>query len=58
MRHFDDPFDLDKLTAEELALIRRFIEQTDLDQLSDDMRALVRKHWPWLLEKLPSPSFQ
>jgi hypothetical protein len=36
----------DKLSAEELEQIKRFIEETDIDELSDEMRALVETHWP------------
>jgi hypothetical protein len=43
----------DKLSAEELEQIKRFIEETDIAELSDEMRALVETHWPWLLVDLP-----
>ena len=48
----------DNLSAAELEMIRRFIEDADRvdiakQALQDDLRALVEKHWPHLLHKLP-----
>ena len=50
----------DDLSPQQLARIRRFVEEGDIDAklVSDELRDLVEEHWPWLLPKLEPQTLQ